>query len=152
MDDEDRRIGMLIAAFHDQTRQLEQTIKALGQAAQLRHEVRVSAKESVEAALAELRSPIHQAGKALIDLQGLSLWRAAWQHVMVAAVAMAIALIAVRWYVPPLSQITALRTEQAQLEASIADLPAARRANPTQHVRTDEAVVRAHRCLLWAIC
>lgn len=123
MDDEDRKIGMLIAAFHDQSRQLEQTIKALGQAgSQLRNAVRLSAKESVEAALAELRSPIHQAGKALIDLQGLSLWRAAWQHVMVAAVAMAIALIAVRWYVPPLSQITALRTEQAQLEASIQDL------------------------------
>jgi hypothetical protein len=38
----------------------------------------VSAKESVEAALAELQSPIRQAGKTLIDLQGLSLWRAAW--------------------------------------------------------------------------
>jgi hypothetical protein len=122
MDDQDRKIGMLIAAFHDQTRQLEQTIKALGQAgAQLRNDVRVSAKESVEVALAELRTPIHQAGEALIDLQGLSLWRAAWQHAIVAAVAMAIALIAVWWYVPPLSQITALRAEQAQLDASIQD-------------------------------
>jgi hypothetical protein len=41
---------------------------------------------------------------------------------MVAAVAMAIALLAVWWYVPPLSQIRALRAEQAQLEASIEDL------------------------------
>ncbi len=35
---------------------------------------------------------------------------------------MAIALIAVRLCVPALSQITALRTEQTQLEASIEDL------------------------------
>jgi hypothetical protein len=43
--------------------------RALGQVgAQLKREVRVSAKESVEAALTELQSPIRQAGKALIDL------------------------------------------------------------------------------------
>jgi len=123
MDDQDRKIGMLIAAFHDQTRQLQKTIEALGQTGQqLQWEVRGAAKGAVEAALTELRTPIHQVGQTLRDLQRLSLWRAAWQHAVVAAVAMVITLIAVWLYVPPLSEITALRAEHAQLEASIQDL------------------------------
>jgi hypothetical protein len=112
MDDDDRKIGMLIAAFHDQRQQLQATLDALGQTgAQLQREVRGAAK-GAEAALAELKLPIHQAGEVLIDLQRLSLWRADWQHAIVAVVAMVIALLAVWWYVPPLSEITARRAER----------------------------------------
>src|SRR5208282_771619 len=65
---------------------------------------------------------INKAAETLIDLQRLSLWRAAWQHIMVAFVAIAVTLVAVWWYVPSVAQMTALRAEHAQLEASIEDL------------------------------
>jgi len=58
----------------------------------------------------------------VIDLQRLSLWRAAWQHAMVALVAIVITLVAVWWYVPSVSDMQALRAEKAQLEGPIADL------------------------------
>ena len=41
---------------------------------------------------------------------------------MVGLAAIAVTLIAVWWYVPTVAQMTALRTEHAQLEASIEDL------------------------------
>jgi hypothetical protein len=43
----------------------------------------------------------------------------AWQHAMVAIV---ITLPAMRWYVPSVRDMQALRTEKSLLEASIADL------------------------------
>lgn len=73
-------------------------------------------------ALKSLSPEIHKAGQALIDLQRLSLWRAALQHTVVALMAIAITLLIVWWYVPPLSEIAARRAERDQLEASIADL------------------------------
>jgi uncharacterized protein YukE len=123
MDDEMRKIGMLIAAFDDERQHLKGAIGALNQTgAQLQREVKGAAKDAVEEALKALHPEIHKAAQALIDIQRLSLWRAAGQHAMVAVVAMAIALLAVWWYVPPISEITARRAERDQLEASIADL------------------------------
>jgi hypothetical protein len=123
MDEDDRRIGMLIAAFDDERQHLQRAIDALNQTGkQLQQDVRSAAKGAVETALKDLNSPIKKAAEALIDIQRLSLWRAAWQHALVALVAMAIALLAVWWYVPPLSEITARRAELDQLQASIEDL------------------------------
>jgi hypothetical protein len=53
------------------------------------------------------------------DLQRLSLGRAAWQHVWVAFVAIVITLLAVRWYVPRLGEMQALRTERVELQARV---------------------------------
>jgi hypothetical protein len=58
----------------------------------------------------------------VIDLQRLSLWRAAWQHAMVALAAIVVTLVAVRWYVPSVADMQALRTEKSRLAASVADL------------------------------
>jgi len=41
---------------------------------------------------------------------------------MVALVAIVVTLVAVRWYVPSVSDMQALRTERSELEASISDL------------------------------
>ncbi len=123
MDEEMRKIGMLIAAFDDERQRLKGAIGALNQTgAQLQREVKGAAKDAIEDALKALHPEIHKATQALIDIQRLSLWRAAWQHAMVAVVAMAIALLAVWWYVPPLSEITARRAALDQLEASIENL------------------------------
>lgn len=123
MDDDQRKIGMLIAAFDDERQHLKSAIGALNQTgAQLEREVKSAAQEAAQEALKALHPEIQQAALALKAIQRLSLWRAAWQHAIVAAVAMAIALLAVWWYVPPLAEIAARRAERDQLEASIEDL------------------------------
>lgn len=123
MDDEARKIGMLIAAFDAEHARLHSAVEALSRSgAQLRLEVKGAAREAVDSALTELHPHIDRAGRTLVHLQRFSLWRAAWQHVLVAVVAIGIALVAVGWYVPALSQITALRAERDQLQASIEQL------------------------------
>lgn len=123
MDDEARKIGMLIAAFDAEHARLQGAVEALSQSgAQLRIEVKGAAREAVDTALAELHPHIERAGHTLVHLQRFSLWRAAWQHALVAVVAIGIALLAVGWYVPPLSEITSLRAERDQLQASIEQL------------------------------
>ncbi|MEO7205663.1 MAG: hypothetical protein ABI145_02485 [Steroidobacteraceae bacterium] len=123
MDDEARKIGMLIAAFDEEHARLQSAIEALSRSGtQLRLEVKSAAREAVDTALAGLHPHIDRAGKTLVDIQRISLWRATWQHVMVAVVAIAITLLAVWWYVPPLSEISRLQTERDQLQASIEGL------------------------------
>lgn len=120
MDDEARKIGMLIAAFDAEHARLQSAVDALNRSGvQLRLEVKGAAREAVEAALTGLHPHIERAGQTLIDLQRLSLWRAAWQHALVAVVATAITLLAVWWYVPSVGEMSALRSERDQLQASI---------------------------------
>jgi hypothetical protein len=88
----------------------------------LKKEVSSSAKGAVQAALKDLNADIENASRVLADLQGLSLWRASLQHLAVAVVAMAIALLGVWWYVPSQSDIAARRAERDELQASIDDL------------------------------
>jgi len=123
MDPEERKIVALIAAFDTEHERVQAAVAALTQTgAQLKRDVTGAAAGAVEAALKNLQSEINKAAETLIDLQKLSLWRAAWQHIMVAFVAIAVTLVAVWWYVPSVAQMTALRAEHAQLEASIEDL------------------------------
>jgi len=123
MDPEERKIVALIAAFDTEHERVQAAVAALNQTgAQLKRDVTAAAAGAVEAALKNLQSEINKAAETLIDLQRLSLWRAAWQHIMVAFVAIAVTLVAVWWYVPSVAQMTALRAEHAQLEASIEDL------------------------------
>jgi hypothetical protein len=63
----------------------------------------------------------HAAG-ALRELQRFSFRQSAWQHLTSAVLAMAVTVAAVWWYVPSMTQITALRAEQSKLQASIEDL------------------------------
>jgi len=74
------------------------------------------------AALTDLNQDIQNAGRTLKQLQWFSLWQTSLPHLMVALAAIAVTLIAVWWYVPTVAQMTALRAEHAQLEASIEDL------------------------------
>lgn len=88
----------------------------------LQQEVRSATASSMREALHELQADINSARGVVGDLQKLSLWRVAWQHVWVALVAIAMTLLAVWWYVPTVSQMQAMRTERAQLQASIEEL------------------------------
>lgn len=78
----------------------------------------------VQVALKDLNADIAKASRVLIDLQGLSLWRAALQHLAAAVAATVVTLLGVWWYVPSLSDIdiTARRAEREQLQASIETL------------------------------
>lgn len=125
MDDEaqELKIAALIdAADAAQARTLE-AIDALNVTrAGLQQAVAQAARASTQEALKGLHGELERAQRVVIDLQRLSLWRAAWQHAMVALVAIVVTLVAVSWYVPSVSDMQALRTEKAQLEVSIADL------------------------------
>jgi hypothetical protein len=125
MDDEaqELKIAALIdAADAAQARALE-AIDALSVTrAGLQQAVAQAARVSTQEALKSLHGELERAQRVVINLQRLSLWRAAWQHAMVALVAIVITLVAVSWYVPSVSDMQVLRTEKAQLTAAIADL------------------------------
>jgi hypothetical protein len=123
MDGDERKIGMLIAAFDVERAQLQGAIAALNQiGVALKRDVKAATEGAAAGALKSLTPEIHSAEQVLKDLQRFSLWQAALQHVAVAIVAIVVTLLAVWWYVPPLSEITDRRAERDQLEASIAEL------------------------------
>jgi hypothetical protein len=114
---------MLIAAFDDERQQLQGAIGALNETGeQLQRNVKSAAKGAVETALTDLHVQIDKAARALKNLQQFSRRQAALEHVTVALVTIVITLVAVWWYVPTVAQMNALRTEHAELEASIEDL------------------------------
>lgn len=117
------KIAALIDALDQEHARVQKAMKALNATgARLEQSVAQAARLSMQEALQGLQGELERAQRVVIDLQRLSLWRAAWQHAMVALVAIVITLIAVSWYVPSVSDMQALRAEQSQLEASIADL------------------------------
>jgi len=123
MDDQDRKISMLIGAFDDERRNLQRTINALDQGrAQLAQDVGDAAKAAVAEALKALDPEIQKTTQGLVDIQRLSLWRTARQHGLVAAGAIAIVLFFVGWYVPTPSQIAARRAELDRLRTGIQEL------------------------------
>ena len=114
--------ALIDAADAAQARALEAIDALNATRAGLQQAVAQAARLSTQEALKSLHSELERAQRIVIDLQRLSLWRAAWQHVMVALVAIVITLVAVSWYVPSVGDMQALRAEKAQLAASIADL------------------------------
>lgn len=125
MQDEDQelKIAALIDALDAEHARVRAAMEALNATrAGLQQAVAQAARASTQEALKGLHGELERAQRVVIDLQRLSLWRAAWQHAMVALVAIVVTLIAVSWYVPSVTDMQALRTEKAQLEASIADL------------------------------
>lgn len=117
------KIAALIdAADAAQARTLEAIDALNATRAGLQQAVAQAARVSTQQALQGLREELERAQRVVIDLQRLSLWRAAWQHAMVALVAIVVTLVAVSWYVPSVSDMQALRAQKAQLAASIADL------------------------------
>jgi hypothetical protein len=123
MDDETRKIGMLIAAFDAEHERLKIAILALQKVGgQLSSEVGSAAQGAVNAALSGLNTEVQKASRTLVDMQRLSLWRATVQHLVVAVVAIATTLLAVWWYVPSAVELTERRTERDQLKASVEEL------------------------------
>jgi len=123
MDDEERKIGMLIAAFDVERGQLQRAIAQLHQTgAHIERGVSLAAGSAVEDAISHLNEEIKQAADALYQLQGFSWWRAVLQHAVVAVSAIAVTLLAVWWYMPAASDMNQLRAERDQLQASIEDL------------------------------
>lgn len=125
MQDEDQelKIAAMLDALDEERAQVQAAIGALKATGdELKRQVAQAAYHSMQQALAQLQGDVQNARAVVSDLQRLSLARAAWQHVMVALVAIVVTLVAVRWYVPSVSEMQALRAEKAQLETSIADL------------------------------
>jgi hypothetical protein len=123
VDSQETKIAALIAAFDTEHVRAQGAITAIYRAGeQLKLDMSNAAKVAVQAALKDLNADIEKASTVLTDLQGLSLWRASLQHLAVAVVAMAIALLGVWWYVPSQSDIAARRAERDALQASIDDL------------------------------
>jgi hypothetical protein len=130
MDGDERKIAMLIAAFDEERQSLQRerqnlqaAISALTQlGGQLRLDVIAGSSAAAAKAFEALQPEIYKARHAIGELQSVSLWRSTLQHAVVALSAIAVTLLAVWWYVPPLSEINDRRAERDQLEASIADL------------------------------
>jgi DNA repair exonuclease SbcCD ATPase subunit len=123
MDGEERKIAALVAAFDQEHERAQRAIGALEKIGErLQQDVQSAARDAVMAALAEVHQETEQAVGALRALQRFSFWQSAWQHVTIAALAMAVTVACVWGYVPSLSEITALRAEQSALQASIEDL------------------------------
>ncbi|MGH8322180.1 MAG: hypothetical protein ACRETD_00040 [Steroidobacteraceae bacterium] len=125
MQDEDQelKIAALIDALEAEHARVRAAMEALNAtSARLQQSVAQAARLSMQEALQGLHGELERAQRVVVDLQRLSLWRAAWQHAMVALIAIVVTLVVVSWYVPSGSDMQALRTEKGQLEASIADL------------------------------
>jgi hypothetical protein len=122
-EDQELKIAALIDALDAEHARVRAAMEALNATSvRLQQSVAQAARMSMQEALQALQGELERAQGVVIDLQRLSLWRAAWQHVMVALVAIVITLIAVSWYVPSVADMQALRAEKSQLTASIADL------------------------------
>jgi hypothetical protein len=119
-----RIAALLDAADVEQARVREAITELKAGGESLRREVRSAASEATREAVKALQTQIDQAQRVVLDLQRLSLMRAAWQHVWVALVAIGITVLVVWWYVPSVSEMAALRAERDQLQASIEDLTA----------------------------
>ena len=117
MDEDERKIGMLIAAFDEERQHLKLAIVALHQVgAQLKQEASGAARTAAAEALKSLQPQIHKAGQAL--QWSCSASRSGAQRCspsVVALMAIAVTLTVVWWYVPPLAEITARRAERDQL-------------------------------------
>jgi hypothetical protein len=125
MDDDTRKIMTVIAAFDAEHARLQEAVKSLnGSGQHLAIVVRQAAQGAVEDALKGLHPHIDRAGKTLVGLQRFSVWRAAWQHAIVAAVAILVTLAGIWWYVPSASEMAALRAERDELQASLQTLTA----------------------------
>ena len=108
------RIAALLDALdseHERVREAMAELKATGVA--LQRDVKSAAAIAVQDALKALEGDIQSARRVVMELHGLSLWRAAWQHVMVALVAIVVTVLAVWSYVPSVSDMNELRAERA---------------------------------------
>ena len=123
MDGEERKIALLIAAFDQEREHTAQATAALRQVIDgLGEKVDSATGVAVGKALNTLRREADLAAEAMQKLRRLTLWQSAWRHVTTALCAMAITVLAVWWYVPTVGEMSALRAERDQLQASIEDL------------------------------
>jgi hypothetical protein len=123
MDGEERKIALLIAAFDQEREHTAQATAALRQVIEgLGEKVDSATGVAVSKALNTLRRDADLAAQAMRQLRRLTLWQSAWRHVTTALCAMAITVLAVWWYVPSVNEMSTLRTERDQLQASIDDL------------------------------
>jgi hypothetical protein len=123
MDGEERKIALLIAAFDQEREHTAQATAALRQVIEgLGEKVDAATGVAVGKALNTLRREADLATEAMQKLRRLTLWQSAWRHVTTALCAMVITVLAVWWYVPSVGEMSALRSERDQLQASIEDL------------------------------
>lgn len=144
MDEEERKIAALVAAFDQEHERAQRAISALEKIGErLQQDVKSAARDAVIEALAEVHQETQHAADALRELQRFAFWQSAWQHVTIAVLAMAVTVACVWWYVPSMTQITALRAERSELQASIEDL-----SQRGGRVKLSECGPRKHLCVL----
>jgi hypothetical protein len=123
MDGEERKIALLIAAFDQEREHTAQATAALRQVIEgLGEKVDAATGVAVGKALNTLRREADLAAQAMQQLRRLTLWQSAWRHVTTALCAIVITVLVVWWYVPTVGEMSALRSERDQLQASIEDL------------------------------
>jgi len=107
------RIAALLDALdqeHGRVREAMAKLKATGAA--LRQDVKSAAAVAAQDALKALEGDIQSARGVVTELRRFSLWRPAWQHEMVALVAIAVTLLAVWAYAPSVTDMNELRAQQ----------------------------------------
>jgi uncharacterized protein YukE len=123
MDGDERKIGLLIAAFDQERERTAEATAALRQAIDgLGPKVDAATGTAIGNALATLRSEADQVAQAMRQLRRFTLWQSAWRHLTTALCAIVITVLVVRWYVPSVPQMNALRAERSQLQALIEEL------------------------------
>jgi hypothetical protein len=123
MDGQERKIAGLIEAFDQEHERARQAITDLGLVgATLETAVTRAAGAAVATALSTMKAEADSAAAALRGLQKLTWWRSALLHFATALAAIVITLVAVRWYVPSVSQMEALRAQRTQLQAALDEL------------------------------
>ena len=123
IEEQELRFAATLEALEQEHERVRNLGEALGKMpAQLRQGIETATREAAHGALKHLQGDIDRANQTLVHLQRFSLWRAAWQHAIVALAAMLLTLLGVWWYVPSLSQIASRRADVATAEARVADL------------------------------
>lgn len=105
---------------HERVRQLGEALEKMP--AQLRQGIETATREAVHGALKAVHADIERARDVVVDIQRLSLWRAAWQHAMVFVLTLVITVLAVWLYAGSPSELAARRADVATAEARLADL------------------------------
>ena len=141
------RIAAMLDALDEEHARVREAMLALkATSASLQRDVKGAAAVAVQDALKALRGELASAQQVVVDLQRLSLWRAALQHGAVALVSIGITLLAIWLYVPSPGELAALRAEKAQLQAAIVDLE--QRGARLQHSLCGAPADRKRFCVL----
>ncbi len=122
-DNQELKIAALLDAADQAQERLQGAIAELQATGKgLERSVHSAAERGMQGALKVLEADIERARALVWDIKRHSWWRAGLQYFMAALAASLVTVTAIWLYLPSTDEITTLRTEEAQLKASIATL------------------------------